>query len=85
MARQERIFDGVPHIRVADAGRMLAPLNPREARRLMKEQGLWPIAVRSAEGLSPDSCHENTELWVEKKEAENLKRLVVGNKNEGED
>ena len=77
MGGQERVFDGVLYISVSDAGKMLAPLNSREARRLMREQGVWPTAVRSDEGFSPATCHPNTRLWVELEEAKNLARIFV--------
>jgi hypothetical protein len=79
MGRQERMIDGTEYIRLAMAEEMLAPLNRVEAIKLMKEQGVWPTAVRTVEGFSPDTCGKCPNLWVESAEIENLVRIFSKN------
>jgi hypothetical protein len=77
MSGQERVIDDVCYVPVADAERMLKPLNLREARRLIKEQGVWPGAVRTITGYSPETCGKFPDLWIEKEAVENLARIFV--------
>ncbi len=79
MDRQEITIDGVSYISLNDAVEMLG-LPKKEAIELMKFQGVWPTAISTKIGLSPETCiSRRTSLLVELKEAENLARIFSRN------
>ncbi len=72
-------IDGVSYISLNDVAEML-DLPKEEAIELMKTQGVWPTAVSTKIGLSPETCiSRKTSFWVELNEAENLARIFSKN------
>lgn len=68
MSRQERIiFDGVSHLRLTKALRMM-PLAKEPARELLMVEGLGS-AIRDKQGNSPLTYFEpRAHWWIEKEE-----------------
>lgn len=82
MSSQERIIDGVSYISFNEAVKRLSPLKPKEVKELMIDQGVWPTAVTTKIGLSPETCiSRKTPFLVELEEAESLAKIFCPQKS----
>lgn len=71
--KTERYMGGALYIALNEVVRILGVGNLRETIEFLKQQGVWPTAVRNLTGDSPATCiQERPQWWVEHQEVKNL-------------